>query len=125
MWLPPNAAGRCRICANTGRRGNVHGGDDATSGGIAGTGKTVAAGIAGGGKTVGAGAAAARARHPRAPGALALLLENKRRLRSLGTPMLQRLLDACFETAAEPPYQSSDSVLDDDVDVLLGSWCGI
>ena len=64
------------------------------------------------------GAAAARARHPRAPGALALLLENKRRLRSLGTPMLQRLLDACFETAAEPPYQSSDSVLDDDVDVL-------
>ena len=67
------------------------------------------------------GAAAARARHPRAPGALALLLENKRRLRSLGTPMLQRLLDACFETAAEhgraTPYES-DSVLDDDVDVL-------
>ena len=53
------------------------------------------------------GAAIARARHPRAPGALALLLENKRRLRSLGAPLLQRLLDACFETddfetAAEP-----------------------
>ena len=63
------------------------------------------------------GAAMARARHPRAPGALALLLENKRRLRSLGTPMLQRLLDACFETS-EPPYKS-DPVLDDDVDDVL------
>ena len=55
------------------------------------------------------GAALARARHPRAPGALALLLENKRRLRSIGTPMLQRLLDACFETA-DPPKES-DSLI--------------
>ena len=66
------------------------------------------------------GAAIARARHPRAPGALALLLENKRRLRSLGAPLLQRLLDACFETAAEPPrgVETSHSELGDDVDVL-------
>ena len=66
------------------------------------------------------GAAIARARHPRAPGALALLLENKRRLRSLGAPLLQRLLDACFETAAEPPrgVETSQSALGDDVDVF-------
>ena len=66
------------------------------------------------------GAAIARARHPRAPGALALLLENKRRLRSLGAPLLQRLLDACFETAAEPPgvVESHSALGDrDDVDV--------
>ena len=44
------------------------------------------------------GAAVARARHPRAPGALALLLENKRRLRSLGTRALQRLLDNCRDS---------------------------
>ena len=51
------------------------------------------------------GAAAARARHPRAPGALALLLANKLRLRRLGAAALQRLLDeslAAAEEEAEP-----------------------
>jgi len=44
-----------------------------------------------------AGARAALARHPGSPGALALLLENKRRLRALGSNALRAMLAGCLE----------------------------
>lgn len=44
-----------------------------------------------------AGSRAALARHPGSPGALSLLLENKRRLRALGSSALQALLSGCLE----------------------------